>query len=62
MRIGETFGRALLGIVLATAVIQAKARSSWTIDPSQTHVLFGLMRQAGREPPASSNPSRGTSI
>ncbi len=42
MRIGETFGRALLGIVLATAVIQAQARSSWTIDPSQTHVLFWI--------------------
>jgi polyisoprenoid-binding protein YceI len=42
MRIAETFGRALLGIVIAAATIQAQARSPWAIDPSQTHVLFWI--------------------
>jgi polyisoprenoid-binding protein YceI len=40
MRKGESFRRALLALALVAATIQAQARSSWKIDPSQTHVLF----------------------
>ena len=52
MRKGESFTRALLALVLVAAMIQARARSSWKIDPSQTHVLFwvdaiGWPRTAG---------------
>ncbi|MGH6846692.1 MAG: YceI family protein [Methylocella sp.] len=40
MRKGGNFGRALLGLALIAATVAAQARSSWKIDPSQTHVLF----------------------
>src|ERR1700730_6182922 len=40
MRKGESFRRALLALTLIAATIPVQARSSWKIDPSQTHVLF----------------------
>jgi polyisoprenoid-binding protein YceI len=40
MRKGASFRRALLGLALIAATDAAQARSSWKIDPSQTHVLF----------------------
>jgi polyisoprenoid-binding protein YceI len=40
MRMGESFRRALLALALIAAAVVAQARSSWKIDPSQTHVLF----------------------
>ncbi len=52
MRKGESFRCALLGLVLIAATVAAQARSSWKIDPSQTHVRFwvdaiGWPRTAG---------------
>jgi polyisoprenoid-binding protein YceI len=52
MRRGASFKRALLMLALVAATIQAQARSSWKIDPSQTHVRFwvdaiGWPRTAG---------------
>ena len=52
MRIGESFRRPLLALVLVAATIPAQSRSSWKIDPSQTHVRFwvdaiGWPRTAG---------------
>ena len=38
MRKGASFTRALLALIAAT--VAAQARSSWKIDPSQTHVRF----------------------
>ncbi|MFZ3325923.1 MAG: YceI family protein [Methylocella sp.] len=40
MRKGASFTPALLGLVLIAATVAAQARSSWQIDPSQTHVRF----------------------
>jgi polyisoprenoid-binding protein YceI len=40
MRKGESFRRPLLALALVAATIPAQARSSWNIDPSQTHVRF----------------------
>src|SRR5580704_10283187 len=40
MRKGASLTRALLTLALVAAVVAAQARSSWKIDPSQTHVLF----------------------
>jgi polyisoprenoid-binding protein YceI len=40
MRKGASFRRALLGLALIAATDAAQARSSWKIDPSQTHVRF----------------------
>ena len=40
MRKGASFRRALLALALVAVTIQTQARSSWKIDPSQTHVLF----------------------
>jgi polyisoprenoid-binding protein YceI len=40
MRKGASFRCALLGLVLIAATAAAQARSSWQIDPSQTHVRF----------------------
>jgi len=40
MRKGASFRCALLGLVLIAATVAAQARSSWQIDPSQTHVRF----------------------
>jgi polyisoprenoid-binding protein YceI len=40
MRMGASFRPALLGLVLIAATVAAQARSSWQIDPSQTHVRF----------------------
>jgi hypothetical protein len=40
MRKGQSFRRALLALALVAAAVAAQARSSWKIDPSQTHVLF----------------------
>jgi len=40
MRKGESFTRALLALALIAATGAAQARSSWKIDPSQTHVRF----------------------
>src|ERR1700730_7923750 len=40
MRKGASFRRALLALALVAAAVAAQARSSWKIDPSQTHVLF----------------------
>ena len=40
MRKGASFRPALLGLVLIAATVAAQARSSWKIDPSQTHVRF----------------------
>jgi polyisoprenoid-binding protein YceI len=40
MRKGKSFRCALLGLVLIAATVAAQARSSWQIDPSQTHVRF----------------------
>jgi polyisoprenoid-binding protein YceI len=37
---GASVTRALLALALVAATIQARARSSWKIDPSQTHVRF----------------------
>ena len=37
---GRSFYRALLALALIAATVAAQARSSWKIDPSQTHVLF----------------------
>jgi polyisoprenoid-binding protein YceI len=52
MRRGASFRCALLGLVLVAATVAAQARSSWKIDPSQTHVRFwvdaiGWPRTAG---------------
>jgi polyisoprenoid-binding protein YceI len=52
MRNGASFRRALLGLALIAATVAAEARSSWKIDPSQTHVRFwvdaiGWPRTAG---------------
>jgi polyisoprenoid-binding protein YceI len=52
MRRGASFRCALLGLVLIAATVAAQARSSWKIDPSQTHVRFwvdaiGWPRTAG---------------
>ena len=52
MRKGASFRCALLGLVLIAATVAAQARSSWKIDPSQTHVGFwvdviGWPRTAG---------------
>jgi polyisoprenoid-binding protein YceI len=52
MRKGASFTRALLALALIAATVAAQARSSWKIDPSQTHVLFwvdaiGWPRTAG---------------
>jgi polyisoprenoid-binding protein YceI len=52
MRKGQTFTRALLALALVAATVPTQARSSWQIDPSQTHVLFwvdaiGLPRTTG---------------
>ncbi|MGH6811410.1 MAG: YceI family protein [Methylocella sp.] len=52
MRKGASFGRALLGLAVIAATVAAQARSSWKIDPSQTHVRFwvdaiGWPRTAG---------------
>ena len=52
MRKGASFRCALLGLVLIAATVAAQARSSWKIDPSQTHVRFwvdaiGWPRTAG---------------
>jgi polyisoprenoid-binding protein YceI len=49
---GASFTRALLALALVAAAVAAQARSSWKIDPSQTHVLFwvdaiGWPRTAG---------------
>ncbi len=40
MRKGASFSRAVLGLTLIAATVAAQARSSWKIDPSQTHVRF----------------------
>jgi polyisoprenoid-binding protein YceI len=40
MRKRASFTRALVVLALVAATIQAQARSSWKIDPSQTHVRF----------------------
>jgi len=40
MRKGASFTPALLALALVAATVAAQARSSWKIDPSQTHVLF----------------------
>ena len=42
MRKGASFRCALLGLVLIAATVAAQARSSWQIDPSQTHVRFWI--------------------
>ncbi|HEX3494078.1 MAG TPA: YceI family protein [Methylocella sp.] len=52
MRKGKSFRRALLGLGLVAGTVAAQARSSWKIDPSQTHVRFwvdaiGWLRTAG---------------
>ncbi|MGC2224036.1 MAG: YceI family protein [Methylocella sp.] len=52
MRKDASFRCALLGLVLIAATVAAEARSSWKIDPSQTHVRFwvdaiGWPRTAG---------------
>jgi polyisoprenoid-binding protein YceI len=52
MRKGAGFTRALLALALIAATVAAQARSSWNIDPSQTHVRFwvdaiGWPRTAG---------------
>ena len=52
MRKGAGFRRALLGLTLIAATVAAQARSSWKIDPTQTHVRFwvdaiGWPRTAG---------------
>jgi polyisoprenoid-binding protein YceI len=40
MRMGASFRPALLALALIAATAAAQARSSWQIDPSQTHVRF----------------------
>src|SRR6202045_3400968 len=40
MRKGKSFRPASLALALIAATVAAQARSSWNIDPSQTHVLF----------------------
>ncbi len=40
MRKGASFRCALLALALIGATVAAQARSSWKIDPSQTHVRF----------------------
>ncbi|MGH6834485.1 MAG: YceI family protein [Methylocella sp.] len=40
MRKSAGFRPALLGLALIAATVGAEARSSWKIDPSQTHVRF----------------------
>ncbi|MGH6869343.1 MAG: YceI family protein [Methylocella sp.] len=52
MRESTSFTRALLALALIAATVAAQARSSWKIDPSQTHVRFwvdaiGWPRTAG---------------
>ena len=52
MRKGASFTRALLALALIAATVAAQARSSWEIDPAQTHVRFwvdaiGWPRTAG---------------
>jgi polyisoprenoid-binding protein YceI len=42
MRKGASFRCALLGLALIAATVAAQARSSWKIDPSQTHVRFWI--------------------
>jgi polyisoprenoid-binding protein YceI len=37
---GASFTRALLALALVAGTVAAQARSSWKIDPSQTHVRF----------------------
>jgi polyisoprenoid-binding protein YceI len=37
---GASFTRALLALALVAGTVAAHARSSWKIDPSQTHVRF----------------------
>jgi polyisoprenoid-binding protein YceI len=37
---GASFARALLALALVAGAVAAQARSSWKIDPSQTHVRF----------------------
>jgi polyisoprenoid-binding protein YceI len=44
MRKGASFTRALLALAIIAATVVAQARSSWKIDPSQTHVRFWSMR------------------
>lgn len=40
MRKAASVTRGFLGLVLVAATVAAQARSSWKIDPSQTHVRF----------------------
>ena len=40
MREGARFRCALVALALIAATVAAQARSSWKIDPSQTHALF----------------------
>ncbi|MGH6839572.1 MAG: YceI family protein [Methylocella sp.] len=40
MRSAAVCRRALLGLAFIVATVAAQARSSWNIDPSQTHVRF----------------------
>ena len=52
MRKGKSFRPASLALALIAATVAAQARSSWKIDPSQTHVRFwvdaiGWPRTAG---------------
>ena len=52
MRKGASFTSALLALALIAPTVAAQARSSWKIDPSQTHVRFwvdaiGWPRTAG---------------
>ena len=42
MRKGASFRPALLALALIAATAAAQARSSWKIDPSQTHVRFWI--------------------
>jgi polyisoprenoid-binding protein YceI len=42
MRKGASFTPALLALALVAATVAAQARSSWKIDPSQTHVRFWI--------------------
>ena len=42
MRKGARCTRALLALAVIAAAVAAQARSSWKIDPAQTHVLFWI--------------------
>jgi len=42
MRKAASFTPALLALALVAATVAAQARSSWKIDPSQTHVRFWI--------------------